>query len=105
MRNVVDHLYGHLLNLARRRNTLKTKNKVLWRTLAPLVARHGPHSFEAKQLMAHATVNRDLKAKLSDLAKRRKDRPSPEELETAYSEYLAFLSSVLGWIDLTPASP
>lgn len=100
MRNVLQHLYGHLLDLARRRRTLRTKNEVPWSKLAPLVARGGPASSEAGQLAAHAKVYSDLTGKLSDIAKKRKGRPAPADLEAIYGEYLAFLFAVLGWVDL-----
>jgi hypothetical protein len=99
MRNVFDHLYGNLLELARNRGTLKTKNAVPWSTLAPLIAHGGVGSVETSQLVAFGKVYMDLKGKLTNLAKR-EDRAPDLELEAAYSEYLAFLFAVLGWVDL-----
>lgn len=99
MRNVMESLNGRLLQLARRYAPMETTIKN-WNDAAVWVARGGPTSFEASRLQGQESVYDDLhNKKLTPIVKNDR-QPLRAEWEAVYAQFLGFLFTVLGLIDL-----
>ena len=96
MRNVLENLKGNMLYVARQRSRNVKLSK--WEDAARIVAKGGPASFEANQLVAKEADWRQLQFETTGLAKNNSTM-TPADLEAAYFRWLGLLHGVLSFID------
>lgn len=103
MRNVLETLNGNLLQLARAAAAkgVQVKN---WSDAALIIARGAPSSVETTQLLTQKAVFDDLHSmKLTKIAKNDWE-PNLGEWESLMAQFIGFLFSILGLIDLKDGS-
>lgn len=104
MRNVIEGLKGNLLQLARKYSSGASTGNLKFKDIVSLIAKGAPSSVHVNQLLAQESVYNDLHdAKLTKVAKGIW-APSQAEWEGIYAQFLGFLYSVLGLIDLRDGS-
>jgi hypothetical protein len=96
MRTFVDHVKGDMFDAAQK---LSNKQKVNWEEFAGALALGGIGSAEYQSLVANGATYRDIKDKLSRLAKKEKTM-SDDELRTLRTRIFDFVFSVLNLLNL-----
>jgi hypothetical protein len=97
MRNVLENLKGNILYLARQRSGNEKVSK--WEDAARIIAKNGPASFEADQLVAKEVDWKQLQFDTTGLAKNN-SKMSRSEVEATYFRWLGLLHSALTYIEL-----
>lgn len=97
MRNVLENLKGNMLYLARQRSGDQKLSK--WEEASKAIAKHGPTSFEAGQLITKEAEWKQLQFDTTGLAKNN-SKMTIADLEAAYFRWLGLLHSVLSFIEL-----
>lgn len=97
MRNVLENLKGNILYVARQRSGNQKLSK--WEEASKVIAKNGPTSFEANQLVMKEADWKQLQFDTTGLAKNN-SRMTMADLEAAYFRWLGLLHSVLSFIEL-----
>lgn len=97
MRNVLENLKGNMLYVARQRSG--NQNLAKWEEASKAIAKNGPTSFEAYQLVAKEADWKQLQFDTTGLAKNNSTM-TVADLEAAYFRWLGLLHSVLSFIEL-----
>ena len=97
MRNVLESLNGHILELARRYDPSAKIKK--WNDVSAIIARGAPASAQVAQLLSQKSVYDDLHDRRLTPILKNDIHPSSAEWSAIYSEYVGFLYAVLGFVD------
>lgn len=101
MRNVLESLNGHFLQLARKHSKGVVKT---WGDAALIVARGAPTSVQTTQLTSQKAVYDDLHDRKLTPAAKNDWKPTKTDLEAVYAQFIGFLFTVLGLIDFKDGS-